>query len=226
MKKEIFGGKPSLEKDYERICTSYNSYASNKVDSHSNMFYAFTLDKMVEIQDFLYASGYKDLLHNEHGLYMKKTDIFRAVCTDKIYQALREHVDLFILNEQYVFLGKDNYHKPDLTLFLSFTEETFDDYLDNHLTNPVPDVIIEVIDATDVDYLVNLVRVYRRIKVVGEILVFFIDPIKRELYVMRNDVQITGNDKEILMYLGKIDYWKDIHYKTLNLNFEKILSRQ
>lgn len=226
MKNRSFGGKHYFEKDFEKLGSLYKTYALNKVDSHSNVFYAFTQDKFSEIQEFLYATGYKELLYNESGIYIKKSDIFRSVCIDKICSIIGENEDIFILTEQFIFLGKDNFHKPDITLFIGFNEELYDDYLDVNMTNPLPDVVIEVIDVNDIDFLMNLIRVYKRIKVVGDILIFFIDPIKKELYVMRTDVQVSGNDKELLMLLGKIDYYKDIQYKNVNFNFEKILSKQ
>lgn len=206
----------------------YRSYTHNKNDAIHNLFYAFMSDKTMEIQNFIFSIGCKDLLINENGLYLKKSDIFRSVCIDKIGYFLIQEENLYCMVEQNVFLDETSYHKPDITIFWGFDEETYDDYMDLNLQNPAPSVVVEVIDFEETSYIYSLIEVYKRIIYRNnDLLILFVDPIKKELFMLRKDINVTDEvSTNLLFYLHQMDFYKNVYFKKLCLHFENILSKQ
>lgn len=227
MQNKLCGGKQQLSTNMENIRSKYKGYSYGKQDAQYNIFYAFLLDEVQDMQATLYNSGLKECLLNEKGIFFKKSDIFRSVCIDKLYRILSQDETLYCQTEQNIFLGVDNYHKPDISIFCDFNEDSYDDYVDDHMINPKPSILIEVIDTGDMEYLYDLIRVYRKsIMIYNDVLILFVDPIKKELYMFRNDIQIVMHEKEILFYLQKVDYFKDLQYKSLVINFETMLMKK
>lgn len=227
MQNKFYGGKQQLSLNIDKIKAKYAGYRCGKQDTQYNIFYAFLMDETQDLQGSLYNAGLKDCLLNENGIFFKKADIFRSVCIDKLYQIIGQSENLYCQTEQSIFLGGENYHKPDISIFYDFNEDTYDDYIDAHMINPKPSIIIEVIDTNDMEYLCDLIRVYRKsIGIYSDVLILFVDPIKKELFMFRNDIQIVMHEKEILFYLQKIDYFKDLQYKLLVINFEVMLSKK
>lgn len=223
----ICGGKQNDTINIEGIKARYMSYSHGKQGSQYNIFYTFLLNELQIIQPSLYSHGLKECLLNEKGVFFKKSDIFRSVCTDKLFQIINLNENIYCQTEQDIFLGGENFHKPDISIFCDITEEGFEDFIDSNLVNPKPDVLIEIVDTNDIEYLYELIRVYKRsIKLFNNILVLFIDPIKKDLYMFRNDIQIALNESEQLFYLQKINFYDDLQYKSLIFNFEKMLMKK
>lgn len=223
--------KPSnttLESRTLEIEKTYKLYAANKEGTNNNIFFSFIMDKMLEIQNFILSVGCKDILINSKGLFLKKSDIFRSLCIDKINFFLSNEDKLYTLIEQNLFFDETSYHKPDISVFYEMDENIYDDFVDTNMKNPMPSIVIEVVDITDQFYITSLIEVYRKIIFNNdELLILFVDPIKKELYIMRNDIgSVERKVSGMMVYLHRVDFYKGIFYKSLTLNLEKILSKK
>lgn len=209
------------------IIRMYQEYSKTLKGSIHNIFYSFMIDRQIIIQNFLISQNSKYLLINSSGLFVKKSDIFRTVCIDKISQHLICEKKMYCFVDQNVYIDDKCFHKPDIAVFLEMDEDSFEDYVDLYMRNPQPSIVIEVIDITDAIYIGNLIEVYRRIIYKNhDMMVLFVDPIKEELFVMRNDIKCDKGLIDQFIYLIPYDYKRDIFYKQHLLNFNNILMKK
>ncbi|KAM0676529.1 hypothetical protein BDAP_002891 [Binucleata daphniae] len=240
MKSRICTTKANFDKELETIQHLFGSYFSTQNNNITDVFFAFLTDKLFEIQDFLYKTNYKEVFINANGLFFKKSDIFRSVCIDKIVNTILQQYEgeIYIELEKNIYLGKKNYHKPDITIYKGYNEETFDNYYDVYLVNPEPTILIEFVDFNDELYVRNIISVYKNADVLKHNnVVLFVDLVKKDLYKFTNYMGIdpakisTYNDDDLSYininnYLQKMDYRNDLHFDDLVINFETMLTNK
>ncbi|KAM0675728.1 hypothetical protein GVAV_000503 [Gurleya vavrai] len=238
MKSKFYGTKPTSGKDFEKLQFLFASYYHNKSENVSDLFFTFLTDKMLEVQEFLYNTGYKDIFLNKNGMFLKKGDIFRSVCIDKIFNnILQKHEgNVYIEIEKNIFLGAENYHSPDISVYNGFNEENFDDYYDTYLSNPEPTAIIEFVDLGDESYLRNIVLIYQTASLIyPNTAILFVDLVRKDLFKFVNIncsemIELTPICKNDLgpfiinNHLQKLDFYNDLRFNDLIINFEKILA--
>lgn len=228
----------SHEKEFETLQQLFSTYFKNQKDSITDVFYTFLTDKMFEIQEFLYKTGYKEIFLNSSGIFLKKSDIFRSVCIDKIYNNILKRYEgkIYTEIEHAVFLGKANYYKPDIALYNGYNEEVYNNYCDTYLTNPEPTLLIEFVDFSDEAYVKNVISVYKNTGNTDlRTIVLFVDLVRKELYRFQNCIGIdttnmaslNSNDFSFISinnYLMKMEFQNDLHFSDFILNFDSMLS--